>query len=714
MPSPGESSGTPEGDEGPPLRDREPPPYYDGEDPGKSFKPWLRELELRAFDTEVPKAKHGTRILRRLGGVAKAAANELETSEIVGEKGKDNIVARLKEYFAPHLETTMPKAFEAAVYGDCRGARESLGEYIVRMDAAFKNLKDEGVDLPSEAREYVMFRQARLNSVQEDQLTTWTEGRFSRDEQKNAREYYPTEKPKGKGKGSGKKGGGKGAGTRIHVSMLSCARVAQDAAKSAIGPPNAPTRLMDIASLGAGSTSSKTGFYQATGAGDPSAFWGEKPCSSDHCNHMCEGSAVQNPEETFSGVTTKSHHGIVDSAAQDGVIGKLALERLEEDLRSRGLRPRWCNRVVRTKGIGGEARSVGVCEIPLGIGGVAGVMEAAVVEGEVPLLLPVNLLKQLRSVINLDEECIELRALDTTLPMHRLPSGHYTIDVLDFGCREWQLPSAAARVGRKEEDFRTEPQPVGGSRSFGGFSLREGPGHEPLVATSFRSAFVTGEVMDKLIDLIVFADVQARMADWFTGSEPSKKTATKVADYKRWVVLPARKSKAAPAVIIQDCDHPQEHLRGAGNGHSRDVYCARCLARWDANGMEEYLAEVRKQEDAAMSGPVPLGTPNCLCGSPAVRLVTRKPGPTQGRHFWKCAARVCQYFEWDQAEIAKLQGEKRKEMADQKEHIEMLQAQIESNREQYERTMEAQRTQFQIALGQLQQHAAAQAGIPGP
>ena len=309
MPSPGESSGTPEGDEGPPFRDREPPPHHDGEDPGKSFKPWLRELELWAFDTEVPKAKHGTRILRRLRRVAKAAANELETSEIVGEKGKDNIIAKLKEYFAPHLETTMPKAFEAAVYGDCRGARESLSEYIVRMDAAFKNLKDEGVDLPSEARGYVMFRQARLSSVQEDQLTTWTEGRFSRDvvikamrkldkvreqggsskkasyfdegenqaeadyeeesdhdeeyiymeqsdlqdvyeeaevkqalatyqqvrralqDQKNAREYYPTEKPKGKGKGSGKKGGGKGAGTRIHVSMLKlrtrCARCGQ-------------------------------------------------------------------------------------------------------------------------------------------------------------------------------------------------------------------------------------------------------------------------------------------------------------------------------------------------------------------------------------------------------------------------------------------------------------------------------------------------------
>ena len=143
-----------------------------------------------------------------------------------------------------------------------------------------------------------MFRQARLSTVQEDQLTTWTEGKFSRDtviramrrldkvreqsgpakrstyfdegegesedqekesdhdedyiymeqsdlqdvyeeaevkqalatyqqvrralqEQKNAREYYPTEKPKGKGRGrgTGKQGSG-GAGARIHISML--------------------------------------------------------------------------------------------------------------------------------------------------------------------------------------------------------------------------------------------------------------------------------------------------------------------------------------------------------------------------------------------------------------------------------------------------------------------------------------------------------------
>jgi len=114
-----------------------------------------------------------------------------------------------------------------------------------------------------------------------------------------------------------------------------------------------------------------------------------------------------------------------------------------------------------------------------------------------------------------------------------------------------------------------------------------------------------------------------------------------------------------------------------------------------------------------MSGPAPSGTPNCLCGSPAVRLMVKKSGPTQGRHFWKCAARVCRYFDWDQAEVAKLQGEKRKEMADHKEQIETLQAQIESN-ETYERTLQAQRVQFGIALGQLQQHVIGNQAGPSP
>ena len=67
--------------------------------------------------------------------------------------------------------------------------------------------------------------------------------------------------------------------------------------------------------------------------------------------------------------------------------------------------------MVRTKGIGGEARSVGLCELPLSFGGVHGLLEVCVVEGDVPLLVPVKLLKQLRAVVDIDEECLELRGL---------------------------------------------------------------------------------------------------------------------------------------------------------------------------------------------------------------------------------------------------------------------------------------------------------------
>ena len=54
--------------------------------------------------------------------------------------------------------------------------KETLQDYIIRMDAAFKELKDEGVSLEEVVKGYVIFRQANLTQVQEDQLTTWTAG----------------------------------------------------------------------------------------------------------------------------------------------------------------------------------------------------------------------------------------------------------------------------------------------------------------------------------------------------------------------------------------------------------------------------------------------------------------------------------------------------------------------------------------------------------
>ena len=112
---------------------------------------------------------------------------------------------------------------------------------------------------------------------------------------------------------------------------------------------------------------------------------------------------------------------------------------------------------------------------------------------------------------------------------------------------------------------------------------------------------------------------------------------------------------------------------------------------------------------AEAKGPAPAGITRCDCGVAAVRLVTKECGPTQCRYFWKCAGRVCQFFDWDQDEVGKVEGEKRKEMMDQARYIEELQ-----EPGPVPARMQAQRAQFEMALGQLQQHAAGNVAMGNP
>ena len=289
-----------------------------------------------------------------------------------------------------------------------------------------------------------MYRQARLSGVQEDQLTTWTEGKFDRDsvikalrkldkvreqagtakrgtyfgdepgtegtgddeesdydeeyvylqqgdlqevydeaevqqalatyqqvrkalqDQKNARKYYPFERPKGKGEGKTKSGGKQGV--KVHISMLKlrtkCAKCGQTGhwAAECVNPPDGyrkpggpATGATASQTGGPSSTGSKVGFYQASGDGGSTTFWEKRPtlgdfirasrdtrCSREPGSERESAGASREtqvphviqtqPDLSFSGVTAQSHHGIVDSAAQDGVIGKVALERLKGEL----------------------------------------------------------------------------------------------------------------------------------------------------------------------------------------------------------------------------------------------------------------------------------------------------------------------------------------------------------------------------------------------
>jgi len=142
-----------------------PPPTWDGVDPTVTFPVFVKNVRLWEFESELDEKKRGVRLLRSLTGVARAAADSLEFEDVATQKGVSNIMSCLKEHFAPHLEASLPRAFEKAIYGQPRHHKENLQEYLIRMERSFYLLSKEGVSLPDTAIGYVLFRPASLTEV---------------------------------------------------------------------------------------------------------------------------------------------------------------------------------------------------------------------------------------------------------------------------------------------------------------------------------------------------------------------------------------------------------------------------------------------------------------------------------------------------------------------------------------------------------------------
>lgn len=154
------SHGAGEGASG--FRDRDPPPGYDGIDPEVTFRSFEKSLKLWQYETDVPVRKQGAKLLRALTGVARMAVDDLEFEQVAADDGVKNILQKLREYFTPHLEVSLPRAFETAVYGQARQTKETYAEYVCRMQRDFARLVKEGVDLPASARGCILFRQSSL------------------------------------------------------------------------------------------------------------------------------------------------------------------------------------------------------------------------------------------------------------------------------------------------------------------------------------------------------------------------------------------------------------------------------------------------------------------------------------------------------------------------------------------------------------------------
>ena len=84
----------------------------------------------------------------------------------------------------------------------------------------------------------------------------------------------------------------------------------------------------------------------------------------------------------------------------------------------------------------------------------------------------------------------------------------------------------------------------------------------------------------------------------------------------------------------------------------------------------------------------------CLCGKPAHRWEVKKKGPTQGRHFFRCQSRVCDFFQWDPTE----QKEVKEQMEIEEENAEKFQAEILKIQSQAEDHINQQGLEMQRAM----------------
>jgi hypothetical protein len=140
------------GTEGQTFGSREPPPpAWDGSAPGLELPVFERNVRFWEYESDLGVKKRSARLLRNLSGSARVVADNLEFEKIACEDGAKNILQELRAHFAPHVEVSLPRAFERAAYGKPRSHKETMQDYLIRCERSFHLLEKEACKFPEVA-----------------------------------------------------------------------------------------------------------------------------------------------------------------------------------------------------------------------------------------------------------------------------------------------------------------------------------------------------------------------------------------------------------------------------------------------------------------------------------------------------------------------------------------------------------------------------------
>ena len=119
---------------------------------------------------------------------------------------------------------------------------------------------------------------------------------------------------------------------------------------------------------------------------------------------------------TFTGIEVDPGESLANTEAQSGVVDIRPFRKAEEALFHKvGLKRRVIPGDNQAVGIGGKAKVLGKVEMPSGMGGVNGTVKYTVVDSTgVPPLTPVSPLKRIGAVIDLNNDTMDLKKIETT------------------------------------------------------------------------------------------------------------------------------------------------------------------------------------------------------------------------------------------------------------------------------------------------------------
>ena len=133
-----------------------------------------------------------------------------------------------------------------------------------------------------------------------------------------------------------------------------------------------------------------------------------------------------------SGLVSSPGYGIVDSGCGRTLIGKQTLCQLEKLLPQHTARSveRYEARSSFRFGNGAREDSQLAVRIPVGIGGRLGIIDAAVIAGQAPLLLGRPTLEKMQVVLDFNHRCMKFLGQEQAIPMHSNSAGQLLINIL--------------------------------------------------------------------------------------------------------------------------------------------------------------------------------------------------------------------------------------------------------------------------------------------